>query len=38
MHAALRDVIAQHGGKSSEDAEAYLAQLAQDRRYARDVY
>ena len=38
VHAALRAVIAQHGGKSDEDAEAYLAQLAQDRRYARDVY
>jgi sulfite reductase (NADPH) flavoprotein alpha-component len=38
VHAALRDVVAQHGGKSSEDADAYLAQLVQDRRYARDVY
>jgi len=38
VHAALRDVVMQHGGKSNEDAEAYLAQLAQERRYARDVY
>lgn len=38
VHAALREVIAQHGGKNAEEAEAYLAQLAQDRRYARDVY
>ena len=38
VHAALRDVIAEHGGKSVEDAEAHLAQLASARRYSRDVY
>jgi sulfite reductase (NADPH) flavoprotein alpha-component len=38
VHAALRDVIAEHGGKSAEDAEAYLAQLASARRYSRDIY
>jgi sulfite reductase (NADPH) flavoprotein alpha-component len=38
VHAALRDVIAEHGGKSSEDAESYLSQLASERRYSRDVY
>ena len=38
VHATLRDVVAEHGGRSTEDAEHYLAQLAQDRRYARDVY
>jgi sulfite reductase (NADPH) flavoprotein alpha-component len=38
VHGALRDVIAEHGGKSVEDAEAYLAQLATERRYARDIY
>jgi len=38
VHAALRDVIVEQGGKSAEDAESYLAQLAQNRRYARDVY
>jgi sulfite reductase (NADPH) flavoprotein alpha-component len=38
VHAALRDVIVEHGGKSLEDADAYLAQLATERRYARDVY
>jgi sulfite reductase (NADPH) flavoprotein alpha-component len=38
VHIALRDVIVEHGGKSVEDAEAYLAQLANERRYSRDVY
>jgi sulfite reductase (NADPH) flavoprotein alpha-component len=38
VHAALRDVVIEHGGKSIEDAEAYLSQLANDRRYSRDVY
>ena len=38
VHAALRDVIAEHGGKSVEDAEAGLAKLSSERRYARDVY
>jgi len=38
VHTALRDVIAEHGGKSAEDAEAYLSQLASTRRYSRDVY
>ncbi len=38
VHSALREVVVQHGGKSVDDAEAYLSQLAADRRYARDVY
>ena len=38
VHAALIDVIAEHGGKSSEDAEDYLDTLQQQGRYARDVY
>jgi sulfite reductase (NADPH) flavoprotein alpha-component len=38
VHSALRDVVVQHGGKNIEDAEAYLSQLANDRRYSRDVY
>jgi sulfite reductase (NADPH) flavoprotein alpha-component len=38
VHAALRDVVAEHGGKSVEDADAYLSQLASERRYSRDVY
>jgi sulfite reductase (NADPH) flavoprotein alpha-component len=38
VHIALRAAIVEHGGKSLEDAEAYLAQLASERRYCRDVY
>ena len=38
VHAALRDIVVEHGGKSRDDADAYLARLAQERRYARDVY
>ncbi|MGA9333073.1 MAG: assimilatory sulfite reductase (NADPH) flavoprotein subunit [Rudaea sp.] len=38
VHAALRGVVAEHGGKSVEDAEAYLSRLASENRYARDVY
>ena len=38
VHAALRDVIVQHGGRSVEDAEIYLSELITQRRYARDVY
>lgn len=38
VHAALLDVIAEHGGKSAEDAAAYLDTLLQQGRYARDVY
>jgi sulfite reductase (NADPH) flavoprotein alpha-component len=38
VHAALRDVIIEHGGKNVEDAEAYLQKLANERRYLRDIY
>jgi sulfite reductase (NADPH) flavoprotein alpha-component len=38
VHAALRDIVVEHGGKSAEDADAYLAQLTSERRYSRDVY
>ena len=38
VHAALRDIIVEHGRISAEDAEARLAELAAERRYARDVY
>ena len=38
VHMALRDVIVEHGGKSREEAEACLVQLASERRYSRDVY
>ncbi len=38
VHAALIEVIARHGGRSLEDATDYLNDLAQGKRYARDVY
>ncbi len=38
VHSALVDIIAEHGGRSREDAEAYTEQLKKDRRYQRDVY
>ncbi|MGH8086524.1 MAG: assimilatory sulfite reductase (NADPH) flavoprotein subunit [Lysobacter sp.] len=38
VHAALIDVIAEHGGHTREDAEARLNEIQQQGRYARDVY
>jgi sulfite reductase (NADPH) flavoprotein alpha-component len=38
VHQALLDVAATHGGKSRDDAEAWLRALAAEGRYARDVY
>ena len=38
VHAALLEVIAEHGGKSAEDAADYLNALQSAGRYARDVY
>jgi sulfite reductase (NADPH) flavoprotein alpha-component len=38
VHQALLDIIKSQGGKSDEDAEAYVKQLQKDRRYQRDVY
>lgn len=38
VNAALIEIVAQHGGKSREDAEGYVRGLADDRRYLRDVY
>ncbi|GHG97128.1 assimilatory sulfite reductase (NADPH) flavoprotein subunit [Comamonas sp. JC664] len=38
VHAALVDVVATHGGKSREDAHAWLEALREQRRYLRDVY
>jgi len=38
VHQALIDIIAEQGGKSPEDATAYLDQLKKDKRYQRDVY
>ena len=38
VNAALIDVIAQHGGKTEEEAAAYLTDLRDTKRYQRDVY
>lgn len=38
VHAALIDVAVTHGGKGHDDAVAYVNQLQQQGRYARDVY
>ena len=38
VQAALIDVVAEHGGRSREDADAYVRALADERRYLRDVY
>jgi len=38
VHAALVDVIAANGGHSPEAAQAWLGELLQQGRYARDVY
>jgi sulfite reductase (NADPH) flavoprotein alpha-component len=38
VHNALIDVIANHGQRSVEEAKAWLAELMQQGRYARDVY
>ena len=38
VHAALVDIIATHGKQSPEEAKAWLNELLQQGRYARDVY
>ena len=38
VDAALHQIIAQHGGKSDDEAKAYVAQMSKDGRYGRDVY
>jgi sulfite reductase (NADPH) flavoprotein alpha-component len=35
---ALHTIIEQTGGKSADDAKAYIAKLKSDKRYQRDVY
>lgn len=35
---ALLQIIAEHGGKSAEEAEKYLTELRRNRRYQKDVY
>ncbi|RZA10159.1 MAG: reductase, partial [Proteobacteria bacterium] len=38
VDAVLRQVVAEHGGMSEVQTEAYMAQLSRDKRYVRDVY
>jgi len=38
VHAAIVDVVSEHGGVDCEGAEAYVRRLADERRYLRDVY
>ncbi|MGJ3242342.1 MAG: assimilatory sulfite reductase (NADPH) flavoprotein subunit [Opitutales bacterium] len=38
VHEALINVVEEHGGKSRDDAEAYVKALQKERRYQRDVY
>jgi sulfite reductase (NADPH) flavoprotein alpha-component len=38
VHAALIDIITTHGGRSREDAAAWLDTLREEQRYQRDIY
>ena len=38
VHATLRQVIETHGGMDASDADAYIADMVEHRRYLRDVY
>jgi sulfite reductase (NADPH) flavoprotein alpha-component len=38
VHAALVDIVVEHGARDREGAEEYLAALRRDRRYRLDVY
>jgi sulfite reductase (NADPH) flavoprotein alpha-component len=38
VHKALIAIVTEHSGRSADDAEAWLNQLIQQGRYARDVY
>jgi sulfite reductase alpha subunit-like flavoprotein len=38
VDAALRQVVADHGGMDADAATAYVAGMAADKRYVRDVY
>ncbi|SFC81762.1 assimilatory sulfite reductase (NADPH) flavoprotein subunit [Pseudoalteromonas denitrificans] len=38
VHQALLDIVQQFGGKSEEDAQAYLKDLRNQNRYQKDVY
>lgn len=38
VHAALRDILEEHGKLSKDDAEAQLQALAASQRYVRDIW
>jgi len=38
VDAALKQVVRTHGGLDADEAQAYVAALAADKRYMRDVY
>lgn len=38
VHAALTEIVAEHGGLDRDEAGAYLSALQRDRRYRLDVY
>lgn len=38
VHAALLTIASEHGGKSPEEAKAYVDALRKEKRYQRDVY
>lgn len=38
VHAALIDIVAEHGGRNPDQAEDYLQTLKSQRRYQKDVY
>ncbi len=38
VHAALTDIVAEHGALDAESARDYLTTLQTEGRYSRDVY
>jgi sulfite reductase (NADPH) flavoprotein alpha-component len=38
LHAALLEVVSRHSGRDPDAAAEYVAELASDKRYLRDVY
>ena len=38
VHAALLEIVREHGGGDAEAAAAYLSNLQREGRYGRDVY
>lgn len=38
VHSALLDIVQKEGGKTEDEAKAYVDQLKKDKRYQRDVY